>query len=103
MVGIPGDGNAFLAKRLLIRSKRSTHRCKKTGAGRRNGESERVFNQGHWDYQKRFAKGGHQAMMRRRVNSFLLRLRYLKLLAEINILMGLNGVRRELDLRKAKP
>jgi hypothetical protein len=42
-------------------------------------------------------------MMRRRVNSFLLRVRYLKLLAEINILIGLNGVRRELDFRKAKP
>jgi hypothetical protein len=42
-------------------------------------------------------------MMRRRVNSFLLRVRYLKLLAEINILIGLNGVRRELDFRKAIP
>jgi hypothetical protein len=63
----------------------------------------------HWvneiglGYRERFAKGGLQTMMRKRVNSFLLRLRYLKLLAEINILIGLNGVRRELDFRKAKP
>lgn len=41
-------------------------------------------------------------MIRRRVNSFLLRLRYLKLVAEVNILIGVNGVKRELDFRKAK-
>ena len=52
--------------------------------------------------QERFENGGLQAMIRKRVNSFLLKLRYLKLLAEINILIGLNGVRRELDFRKAK-
>ena len=103
MAAIPGDGNASLAKRLLIKSKRSIHRYKKTGSGRRNGEWERVFNQGHWDHQKRFAKGGFWAMMRKRVNSFLLKLRYLMLLAEINVLIGLSGVRRELDLRKPKP
>ena len=103
MAGIPGDGNAFLAKRLSIKSKRSTHRCKKTGAGRRNGESERVFNQGHGCYQEWSAKGGLQAMMRKKVNSFLLKLRYLMLLAEINVLIGLSGARRELDLRKVKP
>ena len=52
--------------------------------------------------KKRFENGGLQAMIRKRVNSFLLKLRYLKLLAEINILIGLNGVKKELDFRKAK-
>jgi hypothetical protein len=42
-------------------------------------------------------------MMRKRVNSLLLRLRYLRLLLEIHLLMGLSGVRREADLRKARP
>jgi len=40
-------------------------------------------------------------MMRRKIDSFLLRLRYLKLLAEIYILIALIGVRRELNFRKA--
>jgi hypothetical protein len=53
--------------------------------------------------KKRFKKGGHQEMMRKRVNSFLLKLRYLTLLAEINVLIGLNGVKKELDFRRAKP
>jgi hypothetical protein len=44
--------------------------------------------------QRGLAKGGFRPMIRKRVNSLLLRLRYLKLLAEINILMGLNGVRK---------
>jgi hypothetical protein len=52
--------------------------------------------------KKRFENGGLQAVTRKRVNSFLLKLRYLKLLVEINILIGLNGVKRELDFRKAK-
>jgi hypothetical protein len=52
--------------------------------------------------KKRFENGGLQAMIRKRVNSFFLKLRYLKLLAEINILIGLNGVKRELGFRKAK-
>jgi hypothetical protein len=42
-------------------------------------------------------------MMRKRVNHFLLKLRYLMLLAETNILISLSGVRRELNLTKAKP
>jgi hypothetical protein len=42
-------------------------------------------------------------MRQRKVNSFLLRLRYLKLLAEIKVLIGLSGIRRDLDFRKAKP
>ena len=46
--------------------------------------------------------GGPQAMIRKRVNSFLLKLRYLKLLAEINILIGLNGVKREVNFRKPR-
>jgi len=41
-------------------------------------------------------------MMRRRLNSFLLRLRYLKLLVEIYRLIGLNRVGRKLDFNKAK-
>jgi hypothetical protein len=42
-------------------------------------------------------------MMRKKVNSFLLKLRYLMLLVEINVLSGLSGVRRDLDFRRAKP
>ena len=42
-------------------------------------------------------------MMLKRVNSFLLRLQYLKLLAEIKVLIGLSGIRRDLDFRRAKP
>lgn len=42
-------------------------------------------------------------MMRKRVNSFLLKLRYLMLLAEINVLISISGVRRDLDFRRAKP
>jgi hypothetical protein len=52
--------------------------------------------------KKRFENGGLQPMIRKRVNSFLSELRYLKLLAEINILIGLNGVKKGLDFRKAK-
>lgn len=40
-------------------------------------------------------------MMWRKVNSFLLRLRYLKVLAEIYILIGLIEFRREFDFSKA--
>jgi len=42
-------------------------------------------------------------MIRKRINSFLLRLRYLELLAEIKVLIGLSGIRRDLDFRRAKP
>jgi hypothetical protein len=42
-------------------------------------------------------------MIRKRVNSFLSRLRYSKLLAEIRVLIGLSGIRRDLDFRGAKP
>jgi hypothetical protein len=42
-------------------------------------------------------------MIRKRVNSLLLRLRYLRLLAEINVLMGLRAIRRDQDFRRAKP
>jgi hypothetical protein len=42
-------------------------------------------------------------MMRKRVNYFLLKLRYLMLLAETNILISLSGVRRELDLTEVRP
>jgi len=42
-------------------------------------------------------------MIRKRVNSFLSRLRYLKLLAEVKVLIGLSGIRRDLDFRGAKP
>jgi hypothetical protein len=52
---------------------------------------------------KRFENGKLQAMIRKRVNSLLSRMRYLGLQAEINVLMGFNGVRRELDFRKVKP
>jgi hypothetical protein len=41
-------------------------------------------------------------MMRGKVSSFLLRLRYLKLLAEIYILIAFNGFRKKLDFSKAK-
>ena len=41
-------------------------------------------------------------MLRRKMNSFLLRLRYLKLLAEIKVLIGLSGVRRESGFQKGK-
>ena len=53
--------------------------------------------------QKRFEKGGLQAMLRKKIDSFLLRLRYLKLLAEIKVLIGLSGIRKDLDFRRAKP
>ena len=52
--------------------------------------------------KKRGEDGRLQTMVRKRVYSFVLRLRYLKLLAEINILIRLSGVKRELDFRKAK-
>jgi len=42
-------------------------------------------------------------MIRKRIGLFLLKLRYLMLLVEISVLSGLSGVRRDLDLRKAKP
>ena len=52
--------------------------------------------------QKRVENGGLQTMIRKKVNSFILKLRYFMLSAEINILIGLNGVKRELDSKKAK-
>ena len=52
--------------------------------------------------KKQFENGGLQAMVRKRVYSFILRLRYLKLLAEINILIGLRGIKKESDFRKTK-
>jgi hypothetical protein len=42
-------------------------------------------------------------MLRKKIGSFLLRLRYLKLQAEIKVLIGLSGIRRDLDFRGAKP
>jgi hypothetical protein len=42
-------------------------------------------------------------MIRKRVNSFLSRLRYLKLPAEAKVLIGFSGIRRDLDLREVKP
>jgi hypothetical protein len=42
-------------------------------------------------------------MIQKRVNAFLLRLRYLKLLLEINIWVGLSGARKDLGLRKVRP
>jgi hypothetical protein len=42
-------------------------------------------------------------MIQKKINAFLLRLRYLRLLLEINVLMGLSGARRDLGLRKARP
>jgi hypothetical protein len=53
--------------------------------------------------QKRFAKGGLQAMLQKKIDAFLLRLRCLKLLAEIKVLVGLSGIRRDLDFKRAKP
>jgi hypothetical protein len=52
--------------------------------------------------KKRVEDRRFQAMVRKRVYSFLLRLRYLRLLAEINILFGLKGIKRESDFRKTK-
>jgi hypothetical protein len=43
------------------------------------------------------------AMIRKRAHSLLLRLRYLKLLAEIEVLISMSGIRRDLDFRIAKP
>jgi hypothetical protein len=42
-------------------------------------------------------------MIRKKINAFLLRLRYLKLLLEINIWVGFSGARRDLGLRKVRP
>jgi len=53
--------------------------------------------------QKWFENGGLQAMIRKRIISFLLKLRYLKLLAEIYVLMRLSAIRRNQDFRRAKP
>ena len=52
--------------------------------------------------QRLFENGGLQAMIRKRVNSVVLKLRYLILLVEINILIGLHGVKKEFDFKKAK-
>ena len=52
--------------------------------------------------QKRFENGGLQTMIHKKVISFILKLRYFMLLAEISILIGLNGVKRELDSKKVK-
>lgn len=53
--------------------------------------------------EKRFEHGGLQAMIQRRVTLLLLRLRYLRLLAEINVLMGLRAIRKDQDFRRTKP
>jgi hypothetical protein len=42
-------------------------------------------------------------MMRKRVNSFLLKVRYLMLVAEIHVLMGLRTIGRDQDFRRVKP
>ena len=42
-------------------------------------------------------------MLRKKMGAFLLRLRCLELLAEIKVLVGLSGIRRDLDFRRAKP
>jgi hypothetical protein len=42
-------------------------------------------------------------MLRKKIDAFLLRLRCLKLLAEIKVLVGLSRIRRDLDSRRAKP
>jgi len=52
--------------------------------------------------KKPFENGGLPAMVRKGVYSFILRLRYLRLLAEINILIGLKGIKRESAFRKTK-
>jgi hypothetical protein len=41
-------------------------------------------------------------MIQKRINSFLLKLRYVMLLAETKVLLGLSGARREQRLRRAK-
>ena len=51
---------------------------------------------------KRFDNGKLQAMIRKRVNSLLLRMRYLRLLAEINVLIGLNAIRRDQGFKRAE-
>jgi hypothetical protein len=53
--------------------------------------------------KKGFESGGFQAMILKRVISLLLRLRYLGLLMEINVLMGLRAIWRDQDFRRAKP
>jgi hypothetical protein len=45
---------------------------------------------------------GRQPMIRKRVNSFTLRLRYLILLVGIYSLMGLNGFKRKLEVSKTR-
>ena len=42
-------------------------------------------------------------MIKKRINAFILKLRYWMLLAEINALMSLRGIRRDQDFRRAKP
>ena len=54
MAGILGDGNAFLVKRLLIRSRKSSIAKRRLGREGEIGEWGKVFNQGHWDHQERF-------------------------------------------------
>lgn len=51
---------------------------------------------------KRFENRKLQAMIRKRVNSLLLRMRYLRLLAEINVLIGLNAIRRDQGFKRAE-
>jgi hypothetical protein len=53
--------------------------------------------------QKRFKNGGLPTMIHKRMNSLLRRLKYLRLLVEINVLMSLRGIRRDQDFRRAKP
>ena len=53
--------------------------------------------------KKQFGNGGFQATVRERIYAFILRLRYLRLLAETNILIGLSGAKRELDFKRQKP
>jgi hypothetical protein len=77
---------------------RKKKRFLKVWAIRHNGAKEIGLSD-----QKRFAEGGLQAMMRKRINSFLLKLRYLMLLAEIHVLMGVRTIRRDQDFRRAKP
>jgi hypothetical protein len=47
--------------------------------------------------------GRFAAMIRKTVNALFLRLKYLRLLAEINILIHLTAMRRDQDFRRAKP
>jgi len=64
-----------------------SNRAKEIGLGRR----------------KRFRNGGLLAMIHKRVNPLFWRLKYLRLLAEINVLMTLRAIRKDQDFRRAKP